>query len=621
MLSIQSLGFRIGGRLLFEDATVQIGAKRRIGVVGRNGTGKSTLLRLIAGDLTPDAGTVSIGVRVRTGYVEQFTPSGDRSVLDVVLAADTERTDLLQEAETATDPHRIADIHTRLADIEAHSAPARAATILAGLGFDEATQQGPISSLSGGWQMRVSLASVLFSAPDLLLLDEPTNHLDLEAALWLEGYLAGYPHTFLLVSHDRGLLNRSVDGILHVDNGGLALYPGGYDRFERTRRERQAHQHGERIRQLRERERIQRFVDRFRAQANKARQAQSRIKMLERMEPIAPLQGESAISFNFPEAEELPPPLLTMDSAAVGYSADAPVLQRLNLRLDMDDRIGLLGQNGNGKSTLLRLLSRQLGCLSGSVSLPRKLRVGYFAQDQMEQLDPNQIPDRTEQAVRRHLGQFGFQQEKADQQVESLSGGERARLVLAGICCDAPQLLLLDEPTNHLDLDAREALLLALNEYNGAVILVTHDHDLLARAVERLWLVANGTCVPYEDDLDAYRRSLMEQKRRPNGGNGKNAPTAPRLSKRDARQSRANARAAIAHLRKAARDAEADLEKLTATQTKLAAVMADPSTYDKPTSEIADLAKRKAELDRAVATAEENWLAAQDALEASAGEP
>ncbi len=630
MLSIQSLGFRIGGRSLFEDATVQIGTKRRIGVVGRNGAGKSTLLQLISGDLTPDAGSVSIGPRIRTGYVEQFTPSGDRSVLDVVLAADTERTDLLQEAETATDPHRIADIHTRLTDIEAHAAPARAATILAGLGFDETTQQGPINALSGGWRMRVSLASVLFSAPDLLLLDEPTNHLDLEAALWLEGYLAGYPHTFLLVSHDRGLLNRSVDGILHVDDGRLALYPGGYDRFERTRREHQARQLDERTRQLRERERIQRFVDRFRAQANKARQAQSRIKMLERMEPIAPLQAESAISFSFPEAEELPPPLLTMDSAAVGYDPDIPVLQRLNLRLDMDDRIGLLGQNGNGKSTLLRLLSRQLDAQSGSLSLPRKLRVGYFAQDQLEQLDPEQtaldyiqrlLPDRTEQAVRNHLGQFGFQQEKADQQVESLSGGERARLVLAGICCDAPQLLLLDEPTNHLDLDAREALLLALNEYNGAVILVTHDHDLLARAVERLWLVADGTCVPYEDDLDAYRRSLMEQKRRSNGGGGKTAPAAPRLSKRDARQSRANARAAIAHLRKAVRDAESALEKLTAKQTKLAAIMADPATYEKPTSEIADLAKRKAELDREIAAAEESWLAAQDALEASAGEP
>jgi ATP-binding cassette, subfamily F, member 3 len=415
-----------------------------------------------------------------------------------------------------------------------------------------------------------------------------------------------------------------------VDNGGLALYPGGYDRFERTRRERQAHQHGERIRQLRERERIQRFVDRFRAQANKARQAQSRIKMLERMEPIAPLQGESAISFSFPEAEELPPPLLTMDSAAVGYSADAPVLQRLNLRLDMDDRIGLLGQNGNGKSTLLRLLSRQLGCLSGGISLPRKLRVGYFAQDQMEQLDPDQtaldyiqrlLPDRTEQAVRRHLGQFGFQQEKADQQVESLSGGERARLVLAGICCDAPQLLLLDEPTNHLDLDAREALLLALNEYNGAVILVTHDHDLLARAVERLWLVADGTCVSYDDDLDAYRRSLMEQKRRSNGGGRKAAPTAPRLSKRDARQSRANARAAIAHLRKAVRDTESAMEKLTAEQSKIDAVLADPTTYDKPAEEITSLTRRKAELEREVTTAEESWLAAQDALEASAGEP
>ena len=630
MLTIQSLAYRIGGRLLLDGASVQVGPRRRIGIVGRNGAGKSTLLRLIAGELSPEAGSVTVNPRTRIGYVEQFAPSGDRSVRDVVLQADRERHDLMTEAESATDPHRIAEIHTRLADIGAHSAPARAAAILAGLGFDEEMQQSAVGSLSGGWRMRVSLASALFAAPDLLLLDEPTNHLDLEAALWLERYLAAYPRTFLLVSHDRALLNRAVDGILHLDDRRLNLYPGGYDRFERTRREQLALQAGLRKQQMAERRRIQAFVDRFRAKATKARQAQSRLKLLERMQPIAPLQEEQAITFSFPPAEELPPPLVSMDRASVGYAPDKPVLSRLGLRIDMDDRIGLLGRNGNGKSTLLRLLSGQLEGGGGTVTRSKKLKVGYFAQDQMDQLADGDraydhiarlLPDRPDAAVRAHLGRFGFSQDKADLRIEALSGGERARLVLAGICCDAPQLLLLDEPTNHLDLDTREVLLRALNDFNGAVILVTHDHDLLARAVDRLWLVADGTCSAFDGDLEAYKRLSLDASAGPGkADNGEEKSGGKRTSKQTERKARAAARAAVAHLRKAVRDAETELERLSAQQSEIDAILADPATYAGEPDRIATLNRRKAEVAKRIADAEALWLESQDALEAEIGE-
>ncbi|MCG8547625.1 MAG: ATP-binding cassette domain-containing protein [Alphaproteobacteria bacterium] len=626
MLDIRALTCLVGGNPIFDQASVQIGANRRIGVVGRNGAGKSTLLRLIAGDLQPDGGRISISSRTRVGFVEQFAPAGDAALIDIVLAADKERAALLEEAERAHDPGRIADIHTRLTDIGAHSAPARAATILAGLGFDHAAQQRPVDAFSGGWRMRVALAAGLFSAPDLLLLDEPTNHLDLEASLWLERFLAAYPHTFLMVSHDRALLDRSVDGILHVDAGKLALYPGGFETFARTREERRARDLAVRKRQERERRHIQAFVDRFRAKASKARQAQSRLKLLERMEPVAPLQDEASIRFRFPAPAELRPPIVTLDGAAAGYDAGTPILQRLDLRIDMDDRIGLLGQNGNGKSTLLRLLASQLECMSGTMSRSGKLRVGYFAQDQLEQLTPtvsayayisSLLPDRPEPAVRAHLGGFGFAQEKADLSIASLSGGERARLVLAGICCDAPQLLLLDEPTNHLDIDAREALLEALNDFPGAVILVTHDHHLLARAVDRLWLVADGTCTPYPEDLDHYRQSVQEQRQATASASGGGAPDdKKRPSKQAQRRSRAEARAAVAPLRKTVREAEALLRRLTKERQEIEAILADPKLYaDKP-EEVASLNRRRVETERRISDTEDTWLAAQTALEA-----
>ena len=624
MLSIKDLTYRIGGRLLFEDASAQIGARRRIGLVGRNGAGKSTLLGLIAGDISPDSGDVSLAAKSRLGRVEQHAPRGKRTPLEIVLAADIERAQLLEEAETATDPTRISDIHIRLADINSHSAPARAATILAGLGFDEAAQGRPVDSFSGGWRMRVNLAAALFTEPDLLLLDEPTNHLDIEAAMWLESYLGSYRYGFVLVSHDRALLNRSVDGILHLENGSLTLYPGGYDRFERTRSERLAHLAHLQKKQDAERQHIQTFVDRFRYKATKARQAQSRLKMLERMQPIALAVREETVNFEFPVPQELPPPLITTYDIAVGYQPGAPILSNLSLRIDTDDRIGLIGENGNGKSTLMKFLCKQLQHETGDITRSGKLRTGYFAQDQLDQLNAREtayqhitalMPRKSEPERRAHLGRFGFAQEKADLVVDQLSGGERARLVLATICCDAPQLLLLDEPTNHLDVDARESLLRALNDFAGAVVLVTHDPHLLSLTVDQLWLVANGTCTPYDGDVESYRTTLLRAKQsRSRPANGKAAKGSSKLTNR---RERAQQRAALVPLRQAVREAEKRLEILGTEMKEIERRLGDPEFYNGAAPELPALNKRKATVERELAAVEERWLAAQNALDAA----
>ena len=516
MLHVNDLSYRVGGRLLFEGATLAVPPRHRVGLVGRNGTGKTTLLNLVAGDLQPDGGTITVRRGARLGRVAQEAPSGPASLLATVLAADRERTRLLDEAESATGPDRIAEIHTRLADIDAHSAPARAASILAGLGFDEASQSRPCVEFSGGWRMRVSLAAALFAQPDLLLLDEPTNHLDLEATLWLQSFLAAWPGTMVVVSHDRTLLNTVVSEIAYLHDRKLQRYVGGYDRFERTRREQLTVQTKMQAKQQSERRRIEAFVNRFRAQATKARQAQSRIKMLARMEPIAAAMEERTIVFRFPQPESLPPPIVALDAAAVGYAADTPVLQRLNLRIDMDDRIGLLGANGNGKSTLVKLLAGHLETMAGSLHTPRDLRIGYVGQDQADNLDSDATPltlmrrrlDKDPNSkVRAHLGGFGFEQEKAETPVAALSGGEKARFLFAMMSVDAPHLMLLDEPTNHLDVDAREALVQALNDYEGAVVLVSHDPHLVDLVCDRLWLVGGGTCDPFDGDLERLSKA------------------------------------------------------------------------------------------------------------------
>ena len=630
MLHINNLTYRIGPRLLFDGATVAVNKGERVGLVGRNGSGKTTLLRLLSGEIAPDLGEAGIAGRGRIGRVKQEAPGGQRSLLDTVLAADEERTALLAEAETAKEPHRIAEIHERLATIKAESAPARAARILAGLGFDDEAQQRPCAEFSGGWRMRVALASLLFSEPDLLLLDEPTNHLDLEATLWLEGYLRSYPGTLLLISHDRDLLNRVPQKIIHLEGGKLTLYNGNYDTFERTRRERLEREAATNAKIMAQRRHMQAFVDRFRYKASKARQAQSRLKALEKLQPIVTMVEETTTSFDFPQPTPLSSPLIAMEKVAVGYTPAKPVLKGLDLRLDMDDRIALLGANGNGKSTLVRLLAGRLKAMDGKQIRSPKLKVGYFAQDQADELDMTAtplahmerlMPMQTETRLRAQLGRFGLQKAKAETEVGKLSGGEKARLLFALMSREAPQVLLLDEPTNHLDVDAREALVQALSAYDGAVVLVTHDPHLIELVADRLWLVKDGTVAPYDGDLQDYRQLLLEQRRQERQearqekdeerGKEKKAGGDAKARRRE----KAAAREAVAHLRRSAKDAEKRIETLQGKLSDLEARLADPEVYDGPTAKLMDLQLRHKEIKEEIAKAEEAWLAAQEELE------
>ncbi|MGK9167040.1 ABC-F family ATP-binding cassette domain-containing protein [Inquilinus limosus] len=620
MLQIQDVTIRIAGRTLLDSASVSVPAGHKAGLVGHNGTGKSTLLRAIRQEIALDGGQIGIPARWRMASVAQEAPSGPVSLLDTVLAADTERASLLAEAETAEDPHRIGEIHTRLADIDAHTAPARAATILAGLGFDTEAQAQPVGDLSGGMRMRVALAATLFLQPDLLLLDEPTNHLDLEATLWLEGWLKAYPHTVLMVSHDRDLLNRVVDMTIHLEAGKLTAYSGGYDQFERTRRMRLEHLAALQKRQIAQRAHMQSFIDRFKAKATKARQAQSRMKALEKMEPIVALVEDQSISFDFPQPEELSPPILVLDKVAVGYDGQ-PVLRNVDLRIDMDDRIALLGANGNGKSTLAKLFAGRLQPMGGELRKSSKLKVGYFAQHQAEELDLSLnaiaqarrvMPNATDEKIRAHLGRFGFVQRRAETRIGDMSGGEKARLLLALMAREAPQLLLLDEPTNHLDVDSRQALVQALNEYDGAVVLITHDPHLIELTADRLLLVKDGAVRPFDGDLDDYRRLLAEQRRQERAG--RQAEKVSQADRKEQRRAAAEARAQLAPLRQEIREIEKRIQGLEREKQKIEAKLADGALYSNPaaaTEQQIALHEVQTRLD----AAEEAWLEANGKLE------
>jgi len=519
MLSITDISIRIAGRLLIDHGTAQIIPGARVGLIGRNGAGKSTLFAAIRGELPTETGSITVPPRWRVGSLAQEAPNGPESLIEVVLKADLERDALLAEADTARDPHRIAEIQTRLVDIDAHSAPARAAAILSGLGFSTADQARSCSEFSGGWRMRVALAATLFAAPDLLLLDEPTNYLDLEGTLWLEDHLANYPRTVIVISHDRDLLDTSVDQILHLDRGKLVLYRGTYSSYEEQRATREMLDAKHAKRQEAERKRLQSFVDRFKAKASKARQAQSRVKMLERMKPIAALVTQDVKEIHFPAPEKiLSPPIIAVDNVSVGYDPMQPVLNRVTLRIDTEDRIALLGANGNGKSTLVKLLANRLAPFSGSITRADKLSIAYFAQHQLDELNEDGspydhvrrlMPDAPESKVRGRTGAIGFSGKAGDTTVRSLSGGEKARLLLGLATFFGPNMIILDEPTNHLDIDSRAALAEAINEFPGAVIMVSHDRYLIEACADRLWVVAEQTVKAYDGDLDDYRSMVL----------------------------------------------------------------------------------------------------------------
>jgi len=623
MLQIADLTYRIAGRTLLEGASATLPTGTRAGLVGRNGTGKTTLFRLLLSEISAESGSVSFPANARIGTVEQEAPAGPTSLIDFVLSADTERAALLAEADTTQDGVRIGEIHARLSEIDAYSAEARAARILTGLGFDTDAQQRPLESFSGGWRMRVALAAVLFTEPDLLLLDEPTNYLDLEGTLWLETYLARYPHTLIVISHDRDLLNTVVDTIVHLDERKLTIYRGTYDQFERQRREKQALAEKMRKKQDEQRKHMQAFVDRFRYKASKARQAQSRLKALARLEPVSAIVDGSSLPFRFPSPEKaLASPIMQLDDAAVGYG-DTPVLTRLNLRLDHDDRIGLLGSNGNGKSTLAKLLSGRLKTCGGRFMSADRIKVGFFAQHQLDELDPELspyaqmrrlMPEAREAEVRSKTAQLGYGADKADIPASKLSGGEKARLLLGLASYFAPHLLILDEPTNHLDVDAREALVQALAEYEGAVILISHDRHLIETTADRLWLVAGGTVSPFEGDMDDYRRLVLS------GDTGGTA-AAPQTTdigantKVDQRRSAAQRRSEMAPLRSRQKTAEREMAKLTAELADLDKHLADPNLFAADPEKGADLSRKRARTAEALERAEEDWLEAGAALE------
>ncbi|GGB57801.1 ABC-F family ATP-binding cassette domain-containing protein [Blastomonas aquatica] len=619
MLAMNNITVRLGGRTILDGATASIPPGGRIGLIGRNGAGKSTLMKVMIGELEPDDGEIEMPRLAKLGYIAQEAPHGAMTPLETVLAADVERMQLLEEAETCTDPDRLGDVHERLLAIDAYSAPSRAAIILTGLGFDDEMQNRALDSFSGGWKMRVALGALLFSQPDVLLLDEPSNHLDLEATLWLENFLKAYPATLIVISHERDLLNNVVDHILHLQGGKVTLYPGGYDSFERQRAERAAQLAAAKASQDAQRAKLQDYVARNSARASTAKQAQSRAKMLAKMQPITALMEDPSLTFDFPSPSELKPPLITLDLAAVGYSADTPILRRLNLRIDPDDRIALLGRNGNGKTTLARLLAAQLPALEGAMETAGKMQIGYFTQYQVEELESDSTPleqmtramqGKTPGAVRAQLGRFGFSGNRAMSSVGTLSGGERARLALALITRDAPHLLILDEPTNHLDVDAREALVQALNEYDGAVILISHDRHMVELTADRLVLVDAGTATEYNGSMRDYMDFVL-------GINQPKGEPKPKMSKKDKKAEAFN-RDQIRKVENRVKAAEKAVAELQAQCSDIDRAMFDPTTAKPELAKLtmSELARQRTRLGDELAAAEATWLECNEKLEA-----
>lgn len=623
MLHVNDLTYRIEGRMLFDQATLFLPAKTRMGLVGRNGTGKSTLFRLIRGEVTPESGETRMQKGARIGWVAQEAPGGDESLMDVVLAADLERAALLAEAETATDPNRIAEIQTRLADIDSHTAEARAGSILSGLGFSGEEQRRPCREFSGGWRMRVALAATLFARPDCLLLDEPTNYLDLEGVMWLQSYLKTFPGAVLVISHDRDLLNGAMQKIAHLKDGKLTVFEGGYDDFEKALAEKQRLQMKLVEKQEAERRHLQSFVDRFKAKASKAKQAQSRVKRLEKMQVIATQVEDPIAPFDFPNPQRrMAPPIVRMLDLEVGYEPGKPILKGVSLNIDTDDRIGILGRNGAGKSTLAKLLNDKLEPTGGFLRKHKKLQIAFFAQHQIEHLSPEVsayqhvvelMPDATEAQRRARLARFGLPGDRQETPAKHLSGGEKARLLFNLITFEGPHLLILDEPTNHLDMDSRAALISAINTYEGAVVLISHDRHLIESCVDRLWVVADGTVTQYDDDIETYRQSLLGRVQR--DPNAKKKATPPD-EKTQRRRDKAEQREALKPLRAEIARWEKEADRLRGVIEVIDKGLSTPGLYEKDPKTATDLQIKRARAVELLDAAEMKWLEAAEALEA-----
>ena len=597
MLHINDLTFRIEGRPLFEQATLAVRKGDKVGLVGRNGTGKSTLFNLIKGSLSPDDGAINFRKGARLGAVDQEVPSGPESLMETVLAADTERTALFLEAETATDPMRIADIYTRLSDIDAYTAEARAGSILSGLGFSGEDQQKPCSEFSGGWRMRVALAAMLFASPDLLLLDEPTNYLDVEGTVWLESHIRNYPGTAFIVSHDRDFLNSAVTHIAHLRDKKLFSYTGDYDNFEKQLREQQRLSMSMRAKQDDERRHLESFVNRFKAKASKAKQAQSRVKRLEKMKPVATIINDPIPPIDLPSPEKsLSPPIVRFDGVSLGYEEGVNILNHLDIYIDYDDRIGILGRNGEGKSTFAKGILGMLAPSSGFIKKHKKLKIGYFAQHEIDALNLDEspydhvrdlMPDATEAQRRARLARFGLGHDNSETPARDLSGGEKARLLFSLISFDAPHLLVLDEPTNHLDMDSRAELTKALNTYEGAVILISHDTNLLETVVDQLWVVGGKGIRSYDGTLQDYRKSQLEKQRSSNKKKKKSK------NKQDQRQTSAQARESIAPLKKKITSIEKQVEQAKAAVKDIDKQLAVSGLFTKDQDKAVQLGKKR----------------------------